>query len=44
MKVITFRIEDDLLDKMEELVKRRIFKDKSELIRYAIRRLLETYG
>jgi len=43
MKVVTFRIEKEILEKMNELVERGYFKDKSELIRYAVRRLLEEW-
>jgi len=43
VRVISLRIEEPLLEKVEELVRRGVFKDRSELIRYAIRRLVEEW-
>jgi len=43
MKVISFRIEDEILDRIERIVEKGLFKDKSEFIRYAIKRILEVY-
>jgi Arc/MetJ-type ribon-helix-helix transcriptional regulator len=41
MKVITAKVPDELTKRMEEFIKRRGYPSQSELVRDAIRRMLE---
>lgn len=41
MKVITFHLPDELLSQANDLVKTKKFKDRSELIRTAVRDLIK---
>ena len=41
MKVVTFKVTEDLLEQMDELVRRKIYATRSDLIRNAIIRLLQ---
>jgi len=42
--VVTFKIDERLLRRLDELVTRKIFTSRSEAIREAVRLLLKVYG
>jgi len=43
-KLISFHIPKEDLEKIDELVKKKIFQTRSEAIRYAIKKLLDEYA
>ncbi|MGQ4892168.1 MAG: ribbon-helix-helix domain-containing protein [Candidatus Njordarchaeia archaeon] len=43
MQTISFKTTDEMLRKMDEMVERGLFVSRSDLIRSAIRLLLEQY-
>ncbi len=44
MKVVTFKVTEDLLEQMDELVRRKIYATRSDLIRRAIIELIERHN
>jgi len=43
MQTVSFKVTDEMLRKMDELVEEGYFIHRSDLIRYAIRMLIEEY-
>jgi Arc/MetJ-type ribon-helix-helix transcriptional regulator len=41
MRVVTFRVPEEELKKLDRLVRKGLFRSRSEAIRFAIRKLLE---